>query len=111
MLISPYQPAGRNLSQKVAVGTASTPLAMTALSQSANACQYWVENVGVNWIYWEAAGNAAATGQAAPTASLTTSPGIPPNSVVLITAPPAAQFAFISAATGNTVGVTPGEGI
>lgn len=109
MILSPFQPAGGNKSQKVAVGAASTALAMNTSGDSASQTQYWIENVGVNWIYWEAAGNAA-SGGVAPTASVTTSPGIPPNSVVVVTAPPAAQFAFIAAATGNTVGVTPGEG-
>jgi hypothetical protein len=109
VLLSPFQPSGQNKSQKVAVGTSATALAINTSAVSASQVQYWIENNGSNWIYWEAAANAA-TGAAAPTASTTTSPGIPPNTVVVVTAPPAAQFSFIAAATGNTVGVTPGEG-
>lgn len=111
MLLSPFQPAGNNKSQAVAVGVASTPLAMPVLPNSQSCNQYWIANIGVNWVYYEQA--AAATPQGAgvaPTAAIATSQAIPPNALVVVTAPPAAQFAFISAATGNTVQVTPGEG-
>jgi hypothetical protein len=70
-----------------------------------NAIQYRFVNNGTNVIYWLAAQGALPT--------VTTSNGIAmlPNTVEVFTLSPNAFIATIAVATGNTLQVTPGEGV
>ncbi len=87
-----------------AVGTSSSFIDLSAITPGV--CAIRVANVGANVIFIEQV-EAAATA-----ASVTTSVPILPNTVEVFTFPnDKIGVAVIAAATGNTVYITPGEGL
>lgn len=88
----------------LAVLTTSAAVPAPAVTNLAN---YRFTNIGANTIFLQF----APAGAAAPVAVAATSMPMAPNSVEVFTLPPNTQVAAIAAATGNTLYVTPGEGL
>lgn len=96
----PFQPQGASVNITVGVASAGAQVTSTV-----SAVQYRFVNSGANGIYWLAAQGALPT--------VTAANGIMmlPNTVEVFTLPPNAFIATIAGATGNTLQVTPGEGV
>lgn len=98
---SPFAPNLGNQTVNVTVGTSSASVSVASNLQT----NYVLTNVGTNTIFY----NICAPG-ASCTATTTTSAPMLPNSQFVITGPPNMVIAAISASTGNTLYITPGEG-
>lgn len=94
-----FQPQGAPVN--ITVGTSSSGAQVTG----DNAIQYRFVNNGANVIYW------TYSSVAIPTAVVATGIASMPNTVEVFTLPPNVFIAAIASATGNTLQVTPGEGI
>jgi hypothetical protein len=103
--VTAFAPRKVNLTQNIAVTASSATLAMTQIT-GVNDINFRLVNSGANVIFIEF----GATGTT-PTAALATSMPMLPNTVESFTGPPGTVIAVISAATGNTLYVTPGEGL
>jgi hypothetical protein len=103
--ISAFAPRKVNLTQNIAVTASNLTLTMTQIT-GVNDINFRLVNSGANVIFLEfgAAGSS-------PVAALATSMPMLPNTVESFTGPPGTVIAVIAGATGNTLYVTPGEGL
>ena len=90
-------------SVNLTVGTTSSAV---IADTNGNRTQYRIANLGSNTVYFTY-GPPGTT----PTASLTTSVAMLGGTVEVFTLPANAVIAAIAAATGNTLNITPGEGL
>jgi hypothetical protein len=103
--ISAFNPRVTNRTVNLAVTASSTTVSTipTGGAQVAD-CNYRIANIGTNVVFIE-------IGVGTPTAALATSMPLLPNAVESFTGPPGATIAAIAASTGNTIYITPGEGL
>jgi hypothetical protein len=103
--VTAFAPRRVNLTQNIAVTASSTTLAMIQITGTSD-INYRLVNSGANVIFIEF----GATGTT-PVAALATSMPMLPNTVESFTGPPGTVIAVIASAVGNTLYVTPGEGL
>jgi hypothetical protein len=104
--ITAFNPRRTNQTVNLAV-TASSASVATPLIIGVADINYRLVNSGPNMIFIEA----VASSQAAATAALATSMPMLPNTSESFTFPPGAIVSAIASTTGNTLYITPGEGL
>lgn len=107
-----FMPRGNNRTTSIAVTAAAQTLNTAANSTpaqiGANDTNYLLTNIGANVVFIELSPAAPA---AAAAATVANSIPLLPNSQEIVSGPPNAQLSVIAGAVGNSIYVTPGEGI
>jgi hypothetical protein len=106
--VTAFYPQGNTVNQAVTASTANFQV-----PGNANQTSYLFTNVGANTVFFAFGTTTPGSNPAASTVTVSATTGTPllPNTAQTFSGPANAWVAVIAAATGNTLYVTPGDGL